>query len=101
MAPEKRAFLIGPSYASFVKPPLEGVCNDLLIMKDMLMRNGFFSENIKVCDHNLLQFYCNCYRQGVLHLVYSHHYLFAKHSTLVSSHPRKGWGGGGVTPQWN
>lgn len=48
MAPEKHAFLIGPSYASFVKPPLEGVGNDLHIMKGMLMRNGFFSQNIKV-----------------------------------------------------
>lgn len=54
MAPEKHAFLIGPSYASFVKPPLEGVGNDLHIMKEMLMRNGFFSQDIKVCDHKLL-----------------------------------------------
>lgn len=70
MAPEKHAFLIGPSYASFVKPPLEGVGNDLHIMKGMLMRNGFFSQNIKVCDHNsFCQFYF--YRQVVVHLLYT------------------------------
>lgn len=45
------ALLIGPSYASdlpYYLCPLEGVENDLQLMKDMLCRNGFLLENIKV-----------------------------------------------------
>lgn len=48
----KLALLIGPSYASDLPHycgPLEGVENDLELMKDMLCKNGFLLENIKVC----------------------------------------------------
>ena len=47
----KQALLIGPSYGSDLPPfcqPLKGVHNDVLLMKEMLTRNGFLSENIKV-----------------------------------------------------
>lgn len=46
------ALLIGPSYANdlpYLCGPLEGVENDLQLMKDMLCRNGFLLKNIKVC----------------------------------------------------
>ena len=49
----KRALLIGPSYAPDLPTfcqPLEGVQNDLHLMRDMLSRNGFHPENIMVCD---------------------------------------------------
>ncbi|XP_078353455.1 uncharacterized protein LOC144638138 [Oculina patagonica] len=47
------ALLIGPSYASDLPTycgPLEGVENDLQLMKGMLCRNGFPLENIKVLE---------------------------------------------------
>ena len=52
---ENLALLIGPSYAADLPTfcgPLEGVENDLQIMKDMLCRNGFHPQNIKVCTIN-------------------------------------------------
>ena len=47
----KQALLIGPSYGSDLPrfcQPLKGVHNDVLLMKEMLTRNGFLLENIKV-----------------------------------------------------
>ena len=53
------ALLIGPTYNSdlptYIGGPLEGVENDLQLMKGMLCRNGFLLENIKVC----------CYRSDI------------------------------------
>ena len=49
---ETLALLIGPSYPEDLPTycgPLQGVANDLQLMKDMLCENGFQSENIKVC----------------------------------------------------
>ena len=48
----KLALLIGPRYDDDLPNycgPLEGVENDLELMTDMLCRNGFLLENIKVC----------------------------------------------------
>lgn len=55
----KLALLIGPSYASDLPNycgPLEGVQNDLELMTDMLCRNGFLLENIKVCYEEIFKF---------------------------------------------
>ena len=51
MATVKRALLIGPNYAPDLPNigPLEGVQNDLRLMRGMLSRNGFHPENIVVC----------------------------------------------------
>lgn len=52
------ALLIGPSYASDLPDycgPLEGVQNDLELMKGMLCRNGFLLENIKVCYEEIFK----------------------------------------------
>ena len=51
MATIKRALLIGPNYAPGLPelPQLDGVQNDLRLMRDMLSRNGFHPENIMVC----------------------------------------------------
>ena len=52
MAETKLALLIGPSYPADLPTycgPLQGVANDLKLMKDMLCENGFQPENIKVC----------------------------------------------------
>ena len=49
---ETLALLIGPSYPADLPTycgPLQGVANDLKLMKDMLCENGFQPENIKVC----------------------------------------------------
>ena len=49
---ETLALLIGPSYSADLPTycgPLQGVANDLKLMKDMLCENGFQPENIKVC----------------------------------------------------
>lgn len=49
---EKLALLIGPNYAADLPTycgPLQGVVNDVQMMKDMLCENGFQEENVKVC----------------------------------------------------
>ncbi|CAH3116413.1 unnamed protein product [Pocillopora meandrina] len=50
---ETLALLIGPSYPADLPTycgPLQGVANDLKLMKDMLCENGFQPENIKVLE---------------------------------------------------
>lgn len=50
---EKLALLIGPNYAADLPTycgPLQGVANDVQMMKDMLCENGFQEENVKVLE---------------------------------------------------
>ena len=54
----KLALLIGPRYDDDLPSycgPLEGVENDLELMTDMLCRNGFLLENIKVCCEEIFK----------------------------------------------
>ena len=59
----KLALLIGPRYDDDLPNycgPLEGVENDLELMTDMLCRNGFLLENIKVCCEEIFKLNVSC-----------------------------------------